>query len=98
MVLRASKAGDEIHTQARVLAMTVLKCPLCGSLAVKTRQTNEQLLFREAIISRICIERKLDIIVPVRTCQVCVYEWTDDEAAEIRQAAIDGYRKNRWHW
>jgi C4-type Zn-finger protein len=72
-----------------------LQCPVCGSRDVATRYADERVPCFDEVVPLLWLGVDVDVIVPVRTCQACVYEWTDDEATAIRRAAVEAHRGKR---
>jgi hypothetical protein len=66
-----------------------LQCASCESLNVKTTMESEE--FAYGYPERVQV--RLKTVIPVRNCADCGFQWTDHEAEEIHDQAVQAYLK-----
>jgi putative zinc finger/helix-turn-helix YgiT family protein len=74
---------NRLNSVATPAAEDVLRCPACGDHDVSTTSTEDSFTYgvgRDAVL--------LTVVVPVRACAKCGHQFLDDEAEDIRHAAV----------
>lgn len=66
-----------------------LQCPQCESLNVKTTMESEEFAYGYPPE----VQVRLKTVIPVRSCGDCAFQWTDHEAEEIHEQAVQAYLK-----
>jgi putative zinc finger/helix-turn-helix YgiT family protein len=75
------KNGNGEHESSS--ADGTLQCPICGKSRIRTTPTEDPFRYgtgKEAV--------ELTVVVPVRSCVDCGYQFLDEEAEDIRHEAV----------
>jgi putative zinc finger/helix-turn-helix YgiT family protein len=76
------KTESKEHSAPATVA-SVLRCPLCGHEDVQSTPAEETFTYGVGEGAT-----QITVTVPVRTCARCGYQYTDDEAEDVRHEAV----------